>query len=238
MKSQNISLPSVNQRIRNVIDSDYKGSVRAFCLALGFADSQKINRLFNLDKRNNRYPKPSIDVLELISNKLDISLLWLQTGEGQMLKDGSAEKQQQQNQKADFRLVPMYNLDARGGFADNDEVDVPEYVVDHIPFKDAEENDICMPISGNSMAPTYCAGAIVLLHRVERWAEFLELGQVYMIVLKDGRRLIKELRASQEDRKTKYLCVSHNPAYDPVELPKDMISLVFLVRAVYAKTAM
>ena len=33
-------------------------------------------------------------------------------------------------------------------------------------------------------------------------------------------------------------CVSHNPAYDPVELPKEMISLVFLVRAVYAKTAM
>lgn len=163
---------------------------------------------------------------------------WLMTGEGSMLKGERGNKVQPQNQTADFRLVPMYNIDARGGFADNDEVDVSEYVVDHIPFKDAKENDICMPVSGNSMAPTYCAGSIVLLHRVERWAEFLELGQVYMIVLKDGRRLIKELRASQEDCKTKYLCVSHNPAYDPVELPKDMISLVFLVRAVYAKTAM
>lgn len=155
------------------------------------------------------------------------------TGEGTMLKSESISEKD-----ADFRLVPMYNLDARGGFGGNEEVDVAEYIVDYIPFKDAKQGDICVPIIGNSMAPTYCAGAIVLLHRVEQWADFLELGQVYMIVLKDGRRLIKELRASQEDRKSKYLCVSHNPTFDPVELPKDMISRVFLVRAVYAKTAM
>ena len=163
----------------------------------------------------------------------DLNVEWLMTGEGTMIKSESISEKD-----ADFRLVPMYNLDARGGFGGNEEVDVAEYIVDYIPFKDAKQGDICVPIIGNSMAPTYCAGAIVLLHRVEQWADFLELGQVYMIVLKDGRRLIKELRASQEDRKSKYLCVSHNPTFDPVELPKDMISRVFLVRAVYAKTAM
>lgn len=163
----------------------------------------------------------------------DLNVEWLMTGEGTMLKSESISEKD-----ADFRLVPMYNLDARGGFGGNEEVDVAEYIVDYIPFKDAKQGDICVPIIGNSMAPTYCAGAIVLLHRVEQWADFLELGQVYMIVLKDGRRLIKELRASQEDRKSKYLCVSHNPTFDPVELPKDMISRVFHVRAVYAKTAM
>lgn len=163
----------------------------------------------------------------------DLNVEWLMTGEGTMLKSESISEKD-----ADFRLVPMYNLDARGGFGGNEEVDVAEYIVDYIPFKDAKQGDICVPIIGNSMAPTYCAGAIVLLHRVEQWADFLELGQVYMIVLKDGQRLIKELRASQEDRKSKYLCVSHNPTFDPVELPKDMISRVFLVRAVYAKTAM
>lgn len=233
MDSLNNSMPPVSQRIRNIVDSDYNGSVRAFCIALGFSDSQKINRLFKIDTRNNKYPTPSIDILNLISNKLDISLLWLQNGEGNMLKSENVSEK-----NADFRLVPMYNLDARGGFGGNDEVDVAEYVIDRIPFKDANSDDICVPITGNSMAPTYCAGSIVLLHHVAQWHEFLELGQVYMIVLKDGRRLIKELRASQEDRKSKYLCVSHNPTFDPVELPKDMISRVFLVRAVYAKTAM
>ena len=115
---------------------------------------------------------------------------------------------------------------------------VPEYIIDYIPFKDAKSEDICVPIFGNSMAPTYCAGATVLLHPVRRWQEFLELGQVYMIVLQDNRRIIKELRSSQEDRKTQYLCVSHNPTFDPVELPKSMIKQVFLVKAVYSKTSM
>lgn len=175
----------------------------------------------------------SDSIKRILDKEFSINIEWLETGNGSMFKSENVLEK-----NADFRLVPMYNLDARGGFGGNDEVDVAEYVIDRIPFKDANSDDICVPITGNSMAPTYCAGSIVLLHHVAQWHEFLELGQVYMIVLKDGRRLIKELRASKEDRKSNYLCVSHNPTFDPVELPKDMISRVFLVRAVYAKTAM
>lgn len=168
----------------------------------------------------------------------DLNTDWLLTGEGEMLKTDTTKATNSAEQSNDYRLVPMYNLDARGGFGENDAVDVPEYIVDYIPFKDAKSEDICVPIFGNSMAPTYCAGATVLLHPVRRWQEFLELGQVYMIVLQDNRRIIKELRSSQEDRKTQYLCVSHNPTFDPVELPKSMIKQVFLVKAVYSKTSM
>lgn len=171
----------------------------------------------------------------------DLNTGWLLTGEGSMLKEPEGvDGRRSVLSPADdsYRLVPMYNIDARGGFGTNDEVDGAEYIVDYVPFKDAKMGDICVPVVGNSMAPTYVSGSIVLLHRIERWREFLELGQVYMIVLKDGRRIIKELRASQENRKENYLCVSHNPDFDPVELPKDMINHVFLVRAVYAKTSM
>ncbi len=87
MNDEKKNMPLVNQRIRSIIDTNYKGSVRAFCIALGFSDSQKINRLFKLDVRNGKYPTPSIDVLNMISNKLDISLIWLQYGEGSMLKN-------------------------------------------------------------------------------------------------------------------------------------------------------
>jgi phage repressor protein C with HTH and peptisase S24 domain len=179
------------------------------------------------------------DKLQRIALKYpDLNTVWLLTGEGEMLKTDTMKATNSAEQSNDYRLVPMYNLDARGGFGENDAVDVPEYIVDYIPFKDAKSEDICVPIFGNSMAPTYCAGATVLLHPVRRWQEFLELGQVYMIVLQDNRRIIKELRSSQEDRKTQYLCVSHNPTFDPVELPKSMIKQVFLVKAVYSKTSM
>lgn len=79
-----MGLPPVNQRIKDIINSNYNGNVRAFCIALGLSDSQKINRLFNIDKRNNKFPSPSIDILSLISNKLGISLNWLQSGDGEM----------------------------------------------------------------------------------------------------------------------------------------------------------
>lgn len=165
----------------------------------------------------------------------DLNIEWLLTGEGSMLK--GEDTQTTVAEGTDYRLVPMYNLDARGGFADNLEL-CSEYIIDHIPFKDAKNEDICIPISGDSMSPTYRAGSIVLLHRVEDWFEFLELGQVYVIELRDGRRLIKELRRSEEDSKNNYLCISHNPMFEPVELPKKLIIRVYLVRAVYAKTSM
>lgn len=217
-----------SQRIKEV--ERYAGlSTRALALEIGLKTPQT---LYDIHKGKHGISK--VVARAITAKYLNINPDWLLLDVGDMLKSGSEESKEQ----VDYLLVPMYNLDARGGFGGNDEVDVAEYVIDRIPFKDANSDDICVPITGNSMAPTYCAGSIVLLHHVAQWHEFLELGQVYMIVLKDGRRLIKELRASQEDRKSNYLCVSHNPTFDPVELPKDMISRVFLVRAVYAKTAM
>lgn len=176
-------------------------------------------------------------VNEIIEHFPDLNRDWLLYGEGEMLKGEEAIITHSPTADSDYKLVPMYNLDARGGFADNIELS-KEYVVDYIPFKGAKNEDICIPISGDSMSPTYRAGSIVLLHRVEDWFEFLELGQVYVIELRDGRRLIKELRRSEEDSKNNYLCISHNPMFEPVELPKKLIMRVFLVRAVYAKTSM
>lgn len=167
----------------------------------------------------------------------ELNTEWLLYGEGEMLKCEETPTSTTPAEISDYRLVPMYNLDARAGFADNLEWST-EYVVDYIPFKGAKSDDICIPISGDSMSPTYRAGSIVLLHRVDDWADFLELGQVYVIELRDGRRLLKELRRSEFDSKSHYLCVSHNPMFEPVELPKKLIVRVYLVRAVYAKTSM
>ena len=91
---QKKSMPLVTQRIRSIVDANYNGSVRAFCMALGFSDSQKVNRLFKQDSRNGKYPTPSIDIVTLISNKLDVSLVWLQSGEGPMLKESNIELHQ------------------------------------------------------------------------------------------------------------------------------------------------
>lgn len=221
---------NINERIREVR--------KHFCNDSNIVFAKKLDKGANTVSNYVRsgYSVGGNVVNDILAAFPEINSAWLLSGKGRMLK--SEDMQMESTEQNSYRLVPMYNMDARGGFGNNDQVDVAEYVIDYIPFKDAKQDDICVPIIGNSMAPTYCAGSTVLLHRIEDWQEFLELGQVYMIVLKDGRRLIKELRTSQEDKKSKYLCVSHNPTFDPVELPKNMISQIFLVRAVYAKTSM
>ena len=198
-------------------------------------------------------PRPN-RLADILSAYPQLNKTWLLTGEGEMLlqEDSKTDDQESKVQhkpqskqgikpywkpEKDYRLVPMYNLDARGGFAGNSVLE-PEYIVDMIPFKNAHEGDIAICISGDSMSPTYRAGSIVLLHCVEDWFDFLELGQVYVIELRDGRRLIKELRRSEVDYRNNFLCVSHNQAFEPVELPKRLIVRVYLVRAVYAKTSM
>lgn len=67
-------LPPINQKIKDIIDKQFNGSVRAFCLKLGLSNSQKVNRLFNIDPRNNKYPIPSTEILTLISNKLGVAI--------------------------------------------------------------------------------------------------------------------------------------------------------------------
>ncbi|MBR4115735.1 MAG: hypothetical protein IKP99_03825 [Bacteroidales bacterium] len=68
------SLPPKNQAIKNLIRDRYDGNVSAFCRELDMKDTQRINRLFSIDKRNGKYPTPSTDILELISNKLNIPI--------------------------------------------------------------------------------------------------------------------------------------------------------------------
>ena len=155
----------------------------SFSRAIGMTNNVTIGRILNED----RNPHPST-LKKIVDHFPQINYEWLTEGKGDMINIENT--QTELSDKESYRLVPMYNMDARGGFGANDQIDVAEYVIDYIPFKDAKQDDICVPIIGNSMAPTYCSGSTVLLHQVERWEEFLELGQVYMIVLKDGRRLI------------------------------------------------
>lgn len=73
MAEKKKELPEINKRIREIIDNDYKGNVLKFSRSIGLNNSSKVNRLFNLDKRNNDYPDVSIDILQRICNTLGYS---------------------------------------------------------------------------------------------------------------------------------------------------------------------
>lgn len=129
-----------------------------------------------------------------------------------------------------YTLVPVYNFDAVGGMhSSNDVTDSPAFVERHVPFVGARKEDICVNVTGNSMAPTYCSGSLLLLREVQNWAEYFGYGHCYVIFLKDGRRILKEVQRFAENSKEYVLCVSHNKDYPPEELPKSMITAVYKV---------
>lgn len=156
------------------------------------------------------------------ADEFGLSEYWLMTGQGEMLLT---------NEKTDtsVRNVSVVNFDGKGGNQANEVVDMNEYVVGTMALSSelAHEGDFIMQVSGDSMSPKFPAGCFVLLREVELWREYMELGLCYMLLLADGRRVIKEVRAGS-DRQHVTLC-SCNPTFDPVEISRDFIVRVFMV---------
>lgn len=65
-----IELPPINQRIKDLIEEEANGNKTAFAKMLGYSSSQKINRLFIVDERNNKYPKPSSTIIQIYQTGL------------------------------------------------------------------------------------------------------------------------------------------------------------------------
>jgi hypothetical protein len=110
----NYLLPSVNQHIKIIIDTKFKGNVTDFAKALGYNGSQKINRLFKPDTRNGKYPTPSTDILTDISNKFDISIDALISGTNEINNRETTIN----NQSNDLGPIEYPTLDSHNQFID------------------------------------------------------------------------------------------------------------------------
>lgn len=60
------------------------------------------------------------------------------------------------NAQDNYRLVPLYSQDVVGG-VNNQECDTNGYITGYIPFVNATQVDIAVPVTNNSMYPTYPA---------------------------------------------------------------------------------
>lgn len=85
-------LPSINKRLKEIIDYHTNGNIRSFCRKIGLNESTKINRLFKIDSRTGKFPTPSTDIIKNVCNMLHVNETWLLTGEGEMLKQAPLNK--------------------------------------------------------------------------------------------------------------------------------------------------
>lgn len=116
------------------------------------------------------------------------------------------------------------NLEATGGnmqlFEDYLEESVSLSIPRHF------DADFALPLAGDSMVPLYHPGCIIL---VKRWLErFIEYGKVYLIVTKQGNRMVKYLRPAE--REDEVLCTSENSAYEPFTIPREDILALYMVK--------
>lgn len=157
---------------------------------------------------------------------------FLIAGEGEMLK---REVQEPVAIKPDFKeesyhLVPFVNIDSVGGLhSQNMITPSEEHIIKLIPFTEAREGDVAIIQSGNSMTPTIPPGSVLLLREVPEWREYFGYGNIFVLWLKDGRRVTKEIRRYDGDAKNYVWCVSHNPDVADEELPKSFIKGVWKV---------
>lgn len=130
-----------------------------------------------------------------------------------------------------YRLVPLINADAVGGMHKMNDVgdSDPEYIVSYIPFVDAMDEDLCIQVKSDSMIPTCPPGCVVQIRQVPNWREYFGYGNLFVLQLKDGRRIIKEVTKYDENPREYVLCVSHNKSVPAEELPKDFIVSVWKV---------
>lgn len=179
-----------------------------------------------------------------IANSCDLNISWLLTGEGDMLKDGfnvdmgsSSTSMTVTNNpfRSQFKedragMVPLVHIDSVGGVHSPNALAASEqYIEEMIPFPDARSEDVAILQSGDSMTPTIPPGAILQIRQVMDWQEYFGYGNVFVLWLKDDRRITKQVLKYGPDPKTYVTCHSYNPEAADEELPKSMIKQVWKV---------
>ena len=145
---------------------------------------------------------PRTSILEKIFNAFpDINRDWLLTGEGEMLNndaDRMAEHSKSVTpypKQSDYRRVPLINIDSVGGIHSGNLISPDEqYIIKLMPFSEAREGDVAIIQSGNSMYPTIPPGSALRIREVVDWEEYFGYRNIYVLKLKDRRRIPKEVR--------------------------------------------
>ena len=133
-------------------------------------------------------------------------------------------------QSAEVRQIPLIHIDSVGGVHSPNALAASEQYVERlVPFPDARPGDVAILQSGNSMAPTIPAGAILQIRRVEGWREYFGYGNDFVLWLDDDRRITKQVLKYAPDPQNYVTCHSYNPEAGDEELPKSMIVEVWKV---------
>lgn len=216
---------TLSERISAIVEYSNL-SIPKFAEYVGFKTPQTVRELI---KGNTKSISDQVQY-KITSAYPEVNINWLLTGEGEMLSGGEKTAPTAKAPTSDYRLVPLVNIDSVGGLHSANLIDNSEqYIIKMMPFSEAREGDVAILQTGNSMYPTIPAGSALLIREVADWREYFGYGNIYVLLLRDGRRITKEVRRYDSDPDNYVWCVSYNPDVADEELPKSMIRSVYKV---------
>ncbi len=127
--------------------------------------------------------QPKYDFLEAVGNRLGVSIDWLITGEGRMLRaENRADREAKKKAPHDTppEGLPVFDCDFTCGFdeQENDQTTQPSFYMDTTFNRQA---DLWCAVQGRSMLPDLEPGDKIALRRVT--IDNLEPGNIYAVVL-------------------------------------------------------
>ena len=171
-------------------------------------------------------------VAKILKKYNDISLEWLITGEGGMLKGAPSPAAQPAPSVEKGR--PYYDVDFKCGFDElvNDQTTVPACLISFPPYD--RDGVVWCNATGDSMAPEINPGDVIALQEVRDWQAYLTYGETYAIATTNGLRTIKKVRKGSTPA-TLLLVPVNRDAADEQEIDKALVLSVFRVLAAIKK---
>lgn len=183
-------------------------------VANGYVNS--ISKSIGIDKINT-----------ILENYPNLSLEWLLTGKGEMLKDNNHSDKQKED--IIYTTLPLIPIEAIAGvpagdfqgvrFSDCEQYRIPDF--------EAKGAEFLIRVSGSSMYPKYSNGDILACKKIDQIL-FIQWGKVYVVDSSQGS-LVKRLFEDKEN-KDNLICVSDNKEnYPPFSIPKSDIRSLSIV---------
>jgi len=225
-----MKLPELNKRIKQLIDFSTNGIVKKFAESIGLPQ-QTLNRLFVIDHRTGKYPLATTEILLKITEKYDINACWLLNGEGEMLRNPTA---QEGTQGLPYKMIPAKNTEgiplipvsAIAGFGSGEQV--LDYECERFVIPVFEEAEFLISIKGSSMYPKYSSGDIVACRKLPL-DTFFQWHKVYVLDTEQGA-LIK--RIEEGETPDTLAIVSDNQEYTSFQLHRSKIYSIAIVLGV------
>lgn len=182
----------------------------------------------------------------------DISIEWLITGQGEMLKgDLNYSKSESPfitsvsetpkveriyhpksfERTLDVQDIPLYSFDVTGGILENLD-DSAQFIEGTIRIPDAPKCDGAVRVVGNSMTPIVNPGDIIAFSMLNS-LDYLLYGQIYFVDYSadaSNNFLVCKI-VKKSDRGDDYISLhSANPSHDPVDIPRSSVRHIAIVK--------